>query len=308
MTKLVKRELVLLKIETTKGTDSVPTAASDAILAEDFSWSFAGARMAERNPVKGALGREQSIHAGTLMEVTFRTELKGSGTAGTAPEIGQALRACGMGETIVASTSVTYEPVSTAIESASIYFFEDGSQYRLVGCQGVVNFTLEVGEVGYAEFTFTGHIAGYSDVTLPSPTYDAVEPPPVLGAAMTALGFSADIAAFSLDLGNEVSTPASMKEADGYGDVIIVDRDIVGSFDPKAELVADKNWYNEWITGASGVITSGTVGATAGNIYQLSAPTAYYREVGPGDRDGLRTYEIGFGCAGDDAAVDLVFT
>ena len=90
MSKLVKQEGILVKIETTPGTDAVPTAADDALLVENIGWSFAGARMLERGAVKSTLGKLQPIFAGTLMEITFDVELKGSGTAGVAPEVGPA--------------------------------------------------------------------------------------------------------------------------------------------------------------------------------------------------------------------------
>lgn len=309
MPKLIKREAILLKIEATQGVDANPTAADDALLVEDIGWSFAGARMAERNPVKSALGRLQSVYAGTLMEITFRCEIKGSGSAGVAPEIGQALRACGLGETVVAVTSVTYEPVSTGFESATIYYYEDGSLYKLLGAIGTVNLNMATGEIGYAEFTFTGHFdSPITDVALPAGVYDSAVPPPVINASFSALGYAAAISALSLDVANEVVTPSSMSSADGYGDIIIADRDVAGSFDPQSELAATKNFVQEWQNGDSGVIDSGVIGSAGGNQYQLTVSDAYYREMSPGDRDNTRTLEIGFGAAGDDASFDLIFT
>lgn len=308
MPKLVKREIILLKIETTQGTDAVPAAATDSLLVEDIGWSFAGARMVERNPVKGSLGRFQSVFAGTLMEMTFMAEIKGSGSAGVAPEIGPALRACGLLETIVATTSVEYEPASTGHESATIYYYEDGSLYKILGAFGTVNMNLPTGEIGKVEFTFTGHVVGPVDAALPTGVYDDVVPAPVINAPFSALGFSAIISALNLDVGNEIATPPSMSASDGYSDVLITDRDMAGSFNPEATTVAVKDFIGEWKSGATGAINSGNIGATAGNIYALSIPTGYYREVGPGDRDGLRTYEIGFAADGDDSAFSLLFT
>jgi hypothetical protein len=90
--------------------------------------------------------------------------------------------------------------------------------------------------------------------------------------------------------------------------VIIVDRDVVGSFDPEATLAAIKDFDAEWKANTSGPLTTGPIGATDGNILQLDCPTVAYRELGPGDRDGIRTKEIGFGAHGDDAAFTLAFT
>lgn len=307
MPKVIKRELILIKIESTQGTDAVPVAATDAILVEDIGWSYAGARMVERNPVKGTLGKFQSVFAGTLMEMTFKAELKGSGVLGTPPESGPALRACALGETIVSIVSVSYSPVSTAHESVTIYYFEDGSLYKILGSMGNVNINLAVGEVGMAEFTFTGHVVGPVDIALPAATFDAIVPAPVIAGAFSALGFSAVINALSMDLGNEVATPADFNAADGYSNVFIADNDPAGSFDPEAPLLlATKDFHAEWRNGTNGSIETGTIGPVT-ERYALTMPTSYYREIGPADRDGLRAYDIGFAAAGDDSAFTLFF-
>ena len=306
MPKKVKREMILIKIETTQGTDAVPTAALDAVLVEDIGWNYAGARMVERNPIKGTLGKFQSVFAGTLMEMSFKAEIKGSGVLGTPPEIGPALRGCGIGETIVASTSVSYSPVSTGHESVTIYFFEDGSRYNILGVLGDVNLTLPVGEVGMAEFTFTGHVVGPTDVALPTGVFDSVKPPAILGGAFAALGFSAVIKSLSLNLGNEVQTPEDFNAGDGYSNVFIADNDPAGTFDPEATLIATKDFHNEWRVGTNGSVQTGVLGP-ATERYALTMPTSYIREIGPGDRDGLRAYEIGYAATGDDAAFTLFF-
>ena len=307
MTKLVKRELILLGIEASYGVDPTLDPATDAILVEGLSWSFAGARNIERPAIKGALGQFQSVYGGSLMELTFSAEIKGAGAAGTPPEIGQALRACGLGETIVAATSVTYAPVSTAIESATIYFYEDGSRYVLTGCRGSANINLEVGNKGMIEFTFTGHFTGPTDTPLVTPTYQSTLPAPFIGASFSILGYAGVINAINLDIANEVATPPDANSGDGYAPIIIADRDPNGSVDPEATLAGTKNWVNEWQTGANGSIETGVIGL-AGNQYALTMPTGYYREIGPGDRDSIRTYEIGYAAAGDDAAFSLAFT
>ena len=307
MPKLIKRELVLVEIESTYGTDPTPVG-TDAVLVENVSWSHAGARMAERNPIKSTLGKEQSIYAGTLMEMSFDIEIKGSGTAGTAPEIGKLLRACGMGETIVASTSVTYAPISTAMESITVYFYEDGSRYILTGGRGTVSFAMATGEVGKASVTITGHIASPTDVALATPSYNSTVPSAMISVPFSAGGYSAVINSLSLDIGNEIATPGDISAADGYSEIIITDRDPSGSFDPEQTLIATADFIGDWKAGTSLNITTGAIGATGGNIYTLTAPTSFYREVSPSDRDGLRTMDITFGCAGDDAAFSLAFT
>lgn len=307
MPKVIKRELIAAAIESTYNTDASPTG-SDAILVENVSWSYAGARMVERPAVKPTLGQFQQVFAGTLMEITCDAELKGSGTAGEEPEIAPLLRACGLDATVSAGTSVTYAPVSESHESATVYFHEDGSLYKLTGARGTVSFNLETGSKGMASFTLTGHVTGPVDAPNPAATYDASVPPAIIGVPFTVGGYAAAINALALDVGNTVATPASMSSADGYGEILITDRDVSGSFDPAATLVAAKDFHGEWRNGTTQLLTTGVIGSSAGNRYQLDVAEAYTRELAPGDRDGQRTYDITYGAAGDDSAFSLVFT
>ncbi len=56
-------------------------------------------------------------------EITFKVELRGSAAAGSAPEIGDLLEACGMAETVTAGSSVVYSPVSVNDKSVTIYHY-----------------------------------------------------------------------------------------------------------------------------------------------------------------------------------------
>ena len=55
---LVKKSVVLAKIEATYNTDPVPVAATDAVKVENLSHGPANQKMVEQNPVKNTLGKE----------------------------------------------------------------------------------------------------------------------------------------------------------------------------------------------------------------------------------------------------------
>jgi hypothetical protein len=297
MAKLVRREVILAKVESTYNTDAAPSGTTDAILVENLSWSNEGLRLAERAAVRPSIGTLQQIYAGSLMQVSFDVELKGSGTAGDAPEIAPLLRACGLAETVVAGTSVSYQPASASQESATIYYYDDGSLRKLTGCRGNVSFSLAVGEVPKATFTLTGHVSDHTDAALPTASYDSTVPAPVLAAPFSVHGYAADITALSVDLGNQIALPASIKSADGYGEILIAGRDVQGSFDPEATSVATHDFIGRLKSGATGALTSGTIGTATGNKFQIDLPKVYYRDVSPGDRDGIRAYDVPFGAA-----------
>jgi len=308
---LVNREIILAKIETTYGTDSIPVLATDAVLVENTSWSQEALRMNERPAVRPSLGMLQQVFGGRLMTITFDVEIKGGGGAvDVPPEFGPLLRAVGFGETINAAVDVTYDPVSTGVESVSIYYFQDGMQYRLVGCRGNVSFNLETGAQGKMSFTITGHVDAIADVVLGTPTYLAIAPVPVLGVAFTIGAFAAVINALTWDMSNIVAMPPDMSASDGFGEIQITRRDPNGSYDPEAELLATEDPHTDLTTDAALAIVVPVIGNVIGNRYKVDMPVVSYRDVSPGDRDGIRTYDIPFGMAestGDDE-VTIVFT
>lgn len=307
---LVRREVILAKIESTYNNNALPVPATDAVLVENPAWTHAGATLIERNNVKATLGKTKSIFGSTLKSVSFDAEVKGSGSAGVAPEIGVLLRGCGMSEVVVASTSVTYEPVSSDFESLTLFYYADGIRHVITGARGNVSFTLEAGQAAKARFTFTGHDGGVSDVPMVSPSYDTTVPAPLINVPFSIGGFSAAISSLSFDLGNIVAFPPDIRSPDGFGEIIINDRDVNGSFDPEQVLVGDNDYIGDWKGGGDLALTTGVVGSVAGNRFAVSKPAVTYRDIAPGDREGLRTFEIGFGAGEDsgDDEISLAFT
>lgn len=309
---LDRRAVILVKDETTYNTDSVPVAGTDAIMCEEISWAFANSRMHQRRPVRASLAAMKPIYAGTLITITGKVEIKGSGAAGTAPEIAPLLRASGWAETVTGGVSVVYKPTSVqaSIKSSSMYFYDDGRLLKITGARGKTNVDLSVGSVGFLNFEFTGHFVSITDVALPSATYDSTSPAPLLSVPFAADSYSAIIAKLAFDLGVEVSTSESMAAADGYAEVLITGRQVTGSFDPAAVTVATYNFISKWQTGAAMVMDTGTIGATAGNIYRVQMPAFTYTAAARANRSNVSTYEMSFAAAestGDDE-VTVTFT
>jgi len=299
---LVNREVILSKIEPVYNVDSSPGAA-DAILVENLGWSYAGARMIERKPVRQSIAALKQVHAGTLIELTYEIELKGAGVAYSAsvrPECDSSLRVCGFGATIDVTASAekaTYAPVSTGHESATKYFYADGHLIPVTGCRGNVSLNLETGNTGKASVTVTGHVGTVTDTALITPSYDSSVPPAMIGAGFSVGGYAAVINALQFDMSNTVATPPDINADDGYGEIIITARDCNGSFDPEAVLIATHDFHGGWRNGTDMVLTTGVIGATQYNRFKVDMPAIHYRSIGPGDRDGKRTYDMGFGAA-----------
>jgi len=313
---LVNREVILVKTQAVAGTPVVPSASTDAVLVESPNWGQEGLRMVERPAIRANIGSLQHIYAGSLRTVSFDIEMKGPGSAYSAsvlPEMDALLGACGLGRTVVTtagSESVTYQPASTGHELVTIYYYQDGTLYQLTDARGDAEFKLEVGGRGIVSFKMTGHSSSPTDVSLVSPTYDSTIPPPVIGASFSIDSYSAVISSLAFSLGNTVATPPDMNQSDGYSVPQITQRDVNGSFDPEAVLVATEAFEANLRSGKSMALSTGTIGSTQYNRFAISMPAVSYRSIAPGDRSGVRTYDLGFGAAessGDDE-VSIQFT
>lgn len=299
---LVKRELIMARVETVYGTPAIPSPATDAILVENVSFGHDKLRMNERNPVKRSLAPLQEVYGGRLITLSFDVEVKGSGTLGTPPEVGVLLRGCGLDETINAGTDVRYGPVSEGHESLTIYYYEDGILNSIAGAVGTFSLNLEAGTHGKFSFTFTGHQVQRTDDALPNPTYDSTVPAPYINSAFNIGGYAAAISSLSLEMGNNIAAVPSVSAPDGYGQIRISDRAVTGSMDPEAVLKATNDFFEDWEAGNVLNLSSGIIGSVPGNRFALYA-NVFYKEIGHGDREGIRTYDIGFGCLeniGDD--------
>jgi hypothetical protein len=303
-------EAIYVETQSAHGTPATPTT-SNAVLCSNLNFSFTDARMHDRSAiVKNTKGTLAQIHGGMLGQLTFDVDLKGSGTAGTAPEYNDLLVCSGMAETVVASTSVTYAPATSGQKYLTIYFMQDGVRRILEDAVCTWSLTLETGAPGKFSFTVIGHLGTASDTAFGAGTYQASVPPVVKCNAFTIGGYSADITALSLDRGNNIVKPASMSAADGFGQIRIANWDITGSFDALATTLATNDWVGDWEAGTSMALSSGTIGSTAGNRIALSAPAVSYRAVAYADREAERAYENTFACAEDsgDDEISLVFT
>lgn len=305
---LIRREAILFELESTY-RDSTTADASDAVFVFDVNWSNEAKTLQRQGP-SDTLASFQTVYGGRTASVTFKVELKGSGTAGDAPEFGKLLQACGMSETIAASTSVTYAPDTTSIPSGVLYYYQDGKLKIMRGVRGNAKFVLEAREYGMIEFTMTGHPVAETDAAIVNPMYSSVIPPQVVGGAVAIGGTSVEVTKVEIDLTNEIAQPLSINEANGVGEIRIASRDVSGTIDPESELVATNPFESDWTSNSTNAFTTGAIGGTAGNIYTITSSNLYYKDIQEGEREGIRTQDIqiGFAESSGDDEISLVFT
>lgn len=307
---LTKRAQIALKVEAVEGTAEA-LAGADAILVMNPKFT-PNRKVYDRENVASSLSPFAAIPGEYSATIEFDVELKGSGTAGTAPEFGKALKGCGFGETVVAVTSVTYAPASSSIGSYTVGLYLDGKSYIIWGARGDVSLKLKTGSFGILHFIFTG--AGYTvaDTALLSSgvSYQTTKPIFFAGAGiMTVDSHAAKLADLEIKINNNVQLRPSPNTVTGFVSAVITGRRPTMSMDPEEILVATYDFYAKLASGSLGALSIALTGS-AGNITTITAPKVQYIDIKPGDRSNNAT--LGIDCllsrnAGDDE-LSIAFT
>jgi hypothetical protein len=238
-------------------------------------------------------------------------ELAGSGTAGTAPKYDSLLKACGMSATIVASTSVTYAPVSASFSSATIYFNNDGVLHKATGCRGSFTMNCELGQIPTIDFTMTGIYNAPTDTAAPVVTYAAQATPLIFKEGNTSnfslLSYSGCLMSVNFDIANEVV----YRELIGCTkQVVITNRAPSGEAVIEAPTIAAKDFFTIANSNTTGSLTF-EHGTTAGNIVTFTAQKVDIGNPTYSDSDGIQMLNLPYVAiptsAGNDE-VSLIYT
>tara|TARA_B100001939_G_C16944203_1_gene619532 strand:- start:480 stop:1415 length:936 start_codon:yes stop_codon:yes gene_type:complete len=311
MALLLRKRLILIESEVTYGTDAVPDGA-DAVLVRDLNITPQQSDVVSRDLIRPYLGASEQLLANTRVECTFSVELAGSGTAGTAPRYGKALQACGLSETIVASTSVTYAPVSASFDSVTIHYNVDGVRHRVTGARGTFVLNAAVGEIPTIDFTFTGIYVAPDDSALPTATYADQATPLIFKNGNTdtfsLLSYSGCLQSVSMDLGNSIV----YRELIGCDkEVLITDRSSNGTVVVEAPTIAEKDYFTSALSdGTLGDLTF-QHGTAAGNIVDFASSRVDIGDVSYSDQDGIAMLNMPYTAIPSTAGNDeftLVYT
>jgi len=296
------KRAVAMKIEPVYGTDSVPTAAANALLLSNVNITPMPGDSIERNLVGRSIGQQAQILVGTHVVLEGSIELAGSGAAGTAPAWGPALRACGFSETVTVATDTVYAPVSDNEESVSIYFNIDGQRHVMLGCRGSLSLQIPGRGIPTIRCRFTGLFQVPTAVAYPTSDFTAFRKPLAITNANTPTftlhGHAGVLHNLAIDQSNTVVHRDFVNEES----VIITDRGMNGTVtidDPRVDV---KDFYTAAKDETLGVmqLVHGTV---AGNVIQIDAPQVQVGRptVGDADRQATMTLPLGLvPTAGDD--------
>lgn len=290
---LSRKRLILAKTETTYGTNSSP-AGTDAVLVRNLEITPLESDVVSRDLIRPYLGNSDQLLANPRVRVTCEVELVGSGTAGTAPRFGPLLLACGTAATTVASTSVTYAPVSSAFSSCSIVYNIDGVQHLLTGCRGTVTMNCQLGQIPTLQFEMTGIYNAPTDTAQPAVTYAAQANPLIFKEGNTSafqfFSYAGCLSSVTFNLSNNIV----YRELVGCTkEVLITDRQPAGEVVIEAPTIATKDYFTLALGSTTGNLTF-LHGTTAGNRVTFTASQADVTQPTYADQDGIHMLNLPF--------------
>lgn len=293
---LYNKRVLLAKTETTYNTDSLPTGASNAILVRNLEIQPIEADQVNRDLVRPYLGSSDILISNIRSRVTFEVEMAGAGAAGTVPKYGPILKACGMSETISASTKVTYAPVSESFSSCTLYVNIDGVTHKVTGCRGTVTLSMSVGQIPVYQFEMMGIYQSPVDVSFASlsTSFTGFQTPQTFdnnnSSAFQFHTYSPELQSLEVQIGMEMvyrELVGSVKE------VLLTDRRTTGTAVFDATLMAEKDYFSSAISSTNGncTVTHGTV---AGNKVKINIPRANITTITYSESNRVTQYNVPF--------------
>lgn len=287
--RLTAKRALLAKIESTYGTDPVPTGAADAMYVYDLSVTPMELVKHERKPVRPFFGADATILGGTPVKVEFKLAMAGGGAAGTAPGFDCIARACGHAKTVNPGVDVTYSLIGSGYESTTLYVNVDGVLHKVTGFRGTMGREYTHNQVPMLTVSGIGIYNAPTDTALPSVSFGATWPKPLVMNKVNTTPVT--LHGISVILTKLVIKPEQTVEwkdwVNNTEEVRITDRPKVSvDLTIQADTIAAKNWFDVAKQGTTGAL-SVTHGTAGGNKDKFDAATAQLFDPSYEDEGGI---------------------
>lgn len=281
--------LLLGKIETTKGTDSVPVPATDAVRSVSFSVKK-NTTLVERKLAKQTMGNMPHAIGRETVAMEIVVELRGSGAAGTPPEYDPLIQACRHVVTTSAGVSNAYKPSTLTEKTATIYAYKDGLLWKLLGAVGDMKIDSSIEGIVTLTFSMQGIYTAPTAVTVPTgAVYDSTQPVVMNNTSVFTDGAAIGVSKFALAAGNSVDSQYTT----------MTNTFEVGDRNPSLTFTKDSvSTVAEWTAlsaGTPNAAFSGTLGTAAGNRLVVTASNAIRKDVVSGERGNRTLLDVTYG-------------
>lgn len=312
---------VLVKIETTSGTDAVPDPAVNAVAPSGVptitvDYLEQGLRDDMQNGTLITPDRAEA--AGRFGTLELKVEIRGGGTAGSTPEADALLRMSGLSVTTSAGVSKTYTTLDTGTETATVYCYGGGKLFKLVGASASLKVDAEAAKRGFMTFSIKGKLgADPTETALPALTFSTVSPPlfhsaaTSIGAWTSASAEAMQLLTVAIDTGTVVTELPSAGAADGLVGFVVSDRKSTQTMTVRTPAIATFDPYTLSKTAGSATpVTAWQLGTVAGNRCKVATGKWAIKAPKLGAANSVNTYALdgtlGTGAAGATTR-ELVF-
>lgn len=186
--------------------------------------------------------------------------------------------------------NVLYSPISDESSEVALtcYAFMDGLRHRILGCRGSWGIGLRAGAPALLTFRFTGLVAAYNEATaLPAGYVPVTRQPPRVANAVAQLNrAAARFASAGWDMNVRTAYPENPEATEGYDPPIITGAGPRITLDPFSSLVNTPLRTTAY-RGGTPMPISAIWGASAGNRFALSCPSAQVIDLTPQERAEL---------------------
>lgn len=301
MVMLVKRTMIVAKTETTYGTDSTPGVTD---ILEAFDVDIKEIVEAVERPIQGrSISTFASVAGSKSVDLTFKIEVKGSGSVALAPRLDPILKACGLAATVNSGTSVSYAPVSSSFSSCTIYVYKDGRLHIVTGCRGSLKVTCEAGKTAVLEVSMKGLYAMPTSSALITGTYETTVPPVCKATTFTFNAKSTLIVGkMELDLANTLTSRPNLSATYSVAGFEITGRAPTLSIDAESQIETSYMFRSDLLATPRAVTYA--IGSVAGNICTITVNKFNISEVAYGDKDGILIESLKGECAQNTTAGD----
>lgn len=281
-----KKAAVLIAMQPDENTFVMPVA-EDYLQVRNPSLTPLAHNTLELNEVCSKLGSRLKSLSAQHVKLSFDCVHRGAGTAVNAkPNVGKVLRACGFAES-VATGVVTYAPVDTAFESASMVVYMDGNKHALMGAKGKVTAEYKANDYPIFKVEIVGlYVDVEYEETPATPCYAPPNPLEINNANTTWNLHNITTSLYSASIA--VATNPELRDLPGYKGIEITDRLTSGAIEFAASRVDDKNWF-EAVRNLDVGVFNIVHGTEAGNIVEAIAHKVQLLEPQYGEQNNRRS-------------------
>lgn len=210
-----KQRALLLKVETTEGTDAVPTAGLNAFQLFEGKSSVTGATV-ERSIDRPFFSHDPFVMANLRASVEGSFEIVPPSTPGDVTlgiaSVDALLQIGGTARTLTVGPpgKTRYNPISSAIPSGTAYWYHAGTFRKVLGARAALSgISMEIGNYLKGQAKIEGSYVDVTEDTVSGLVYTSFATPRVASTesmALTVNSVAVEGKALSLDFGSEQKT------------------------------------------------------------------------------------------------------